>query len=65
MSCFLIENETVIDGQTSLMCTKSASLLDFPLSWGEASQVKMGSGLKWGHTLIYDFSMISMNKPYL
>jgi len=36
MSRFLLENETVTDRQTGLMWIKSASLLDFPLSWGEA-----------------------------
>ena len=36
MRRFLLEKETVIDRQTGLMWTKSASLLDFPLSWGEA-----------------------------
>ena len=36
MSRFLIENGTVSDTQTGLMWTKDASLLDFPLSWGEA-----------------------------
>ena len=39
MSRFLLENETVIDKQTSLMWTKSASLLDFSMSWGEALHV--------------------------
>jgi hypothetical protein len=36
MNRFLIENETVTDRQTGLMWIKNASLLDFPLSWGEA-----------------------------
>jgi len=36
MSRFLLDNETVIDSQTGLMWTKNASLLDFPMSWGEA-----------------------------
>ncbi|MCF8069922.1 MAG: DUF1566 domain-containing protein [Desulfobacterales bacterium] len=36
MKRFQIENEIVIDRQTGLMWTKNASLLDFPLSWGEA-----------------------------
>ncbi len=36
MSRFLLDNETVIDSQTGLMWTINASLLDFPMSWGEA-----------------------------
>ena len=36
MSRFLLENEAVTDRQTGLMWIKNASLLDLPLSWGEA-----------------------------
>ena len=36
MDRFLLDNETVVDHQTGLMWTKNASLLDFPMSWGEA-----------------------------
>ena len=38
MNRFLLENETVTDRQTGLMWIKNASLLDFPLTWGEALQ---------------------------
>lgn len=36
MNRFLFEDETVIDRQMGLMWTKNASLLNFPLGWGEA-----------------------------
>jgi hypothetical protein len=36
MNRFLRDNETVVDTQTGLMWTTNASLLEFPLAWGEA-----------------------------
>ena len=36
MRRFRLDHETVVDRQTGLMWPQNASLLEFPLSWGEA-----------------------------